>query len=81
MQVQATRMYRVSDVARMLDVSPTTIYRAIADGQLTAYKVGVKGSLRPSLRIPGDALEAFIKSCEATEADVAVLADESGKVA
>jgi len=54
MQVEDTRVYRVKAVAGMLDVTPTTIYRAIQAGELDAYKVGAGGN--GALRIPGSAI-------------------------
>lgn len=65
MQNQVTRMYRVSAVAEMLDVSPATIYRAIESGSLTALKVGTgKGALR----IPAEAVTAYVEQCQAAAA-------------
>ena len=61
MQVEGTRMYRVRDVAEGLDVSVATIYRAIESGVLPALKVGTgKGALR----IPGVAVQAYMRACE-----------------
>ena len=60
MQGQGTRVYRVKAVAEMLDVHPATIYRAIADGRLDAYKIG---SGRGALRVPSQALTAFLDEC------------------
>lgn len=37
---------RVADVARLLDVSPVTIYRRISDGTLPAVRLGSWGPLR-----------------------------------
>ena len=58
MQVEDTRVYRVKAVAGMLDVTPTTIYRAIQAGELDAYKVGAGGN--GALRIPGSAIRVYL---------------------
>jgi len=58
MQVEGTRMYRVKDVATLVDVDVSTIHRAIRAGELDAYKVG-KGALR----IPGEALTKYLGRC------------------
>jgi len=57
MQVEDTRVYRVKAVAGMLDVTPTTIYRAIQAGELDAYKVGTGNG---ALRIPGSAIRVYL---------------------
>jgi excisionase family DNA binding protein len=60
MQIENSRVYRVKAVAEALDVSPSTIYRAIESGQLDAYKIGTgKGTLR----IPGSALSIYLEEC------------------
>ena len=61
MQVDGTRMYRVRDVAEGLDVSVATIYRAIESGVLPALKVGTGNG---ALRIPGVAVQAYMRACE-----------------
>ncbi|MGH3905558.1 MAG: helix-turn-helix transcriptional regulator [Pseudonocardiaceae bacterium] len=49
MQVEATRLYRVREVAGHFDVSVATIYRAIGSGQLAALKLGTgRGTFRVS---------------------------------
>jgi len=55
MQVEGTPIYRARDVATMVDVDVSTIYRAIRSGQLTAYRVG------KLLRIPAPAIDAYLK--------------------
>lgn len=40
MQIDSARMYRVSTIAQMLDVSASTIYRAIDSGALPAVRIG-----------------------------------------
>ncbi len=37
MQAESNRMYRVADVAAMIDVEVSTIYRAVRAGRLGAY--------------------------------------------
>ncbi len=61
MQVEATRMYRVMDVAGHFEVSVATIYRAIESGQLGALKLGTPG--RGALRVTGAAVLAFAEAC------------------
>lgn len=60
MQVEATRMYRVRDVAEHFDVSVATIYRAIETGQLDALKLGTG---RGTLRVTGAAVQAYAQAC------------------
>jgi excisionase family DNA binding protein len=55
MQVEGTPVYRARDVAAMLDVDVSTIYRAIRTGELTAYRVG------KLLRIPASAIDAYLQ--------------------
>ena len=58
MQIDDTRMYRVKDVAGLVDVDVSTIHRAIRSGELGAYRVG-----RGALRIPGGVLSAYLDRC------------------
>jgi excisionase family DNA binding protein len=53
-------MFRVRAVAERYDVSVSTIYRAIASGQLAALRVG---SGKGAVRIPESALPAFEQAC------------------
>jgi excisionase family DNA binding protein len=63
MQFERNRMYRVKAVAEALDVSVATIYRAIEAGKLNAFKIGTgKGALR----IPGEAVPAYLQECAHT---------------
>lgn len=48
----------VEEATRFLRVSPTTIYRRIADGVLPAVRVGRESG---PLRIPVDALDRFLE--------------------
>lgn len=81
MRFEDSRMYRVRAVAEALDVSVATIYRAIEAGRLEALKLGTgKGTLR----VPGRAANAYVKSCsEAAHVaeDAAVSGDVAGEVA
>ena len=54
MQVEGIPLYRARDVAAMVDVDVSTIYRAIRTGELTAYRVG------KLLRIPASAIDAYL---------------------
>ncbi|HEY9412968.1 MAG TPA: helix-turn-helix domain-containing protein [Jiangellaceae bacterium] len=51
--------YRVSQLAAMLAVHPTTVYRAIESGRLAALRIGAG---RGGLRITHAAYEAFLDS-------------------
>ncbi|MGH3659979.1 MAG: helix-turn-helix domain-containing protein, partial [Micromonosporaceae bacterium] len=59
--VEGTPPYRVKAVAEMLDVSVSTIYRAIRAGELDAYKIGTgKGAV---IRIPAQAILVYLDEC------------------
>ena len=60
MQVEATRLYRVRDVAEHFDVSVATIYRAIESGQLAALKLGTGTG---TFRVSGAAVAAYAEAC------------------
>jgi len=49
-------MYKVKEVANLLKVAPITVYKAIKEGSLPAYKAGKK-----SLRIRQEDLDNYIK--------------------
>ncbi|TNC20916.1 helix-turn-helix domain-containing protein [Amycolatopsis alkalitolerans] len=67
-------MYRVRTVAEAFDVSVATIYRAVESGSLRAIRLGTgKGAVR----IPGDAIEEYLASCEAAAATRAGQPDET----
>ncbi|OLT21695.1 hypothetical protein BJF78_34115 [Pseudonocardia sp. CNS-139] len=57
MQVDRTRVYKVSAVAELLDLSKSTIYRAIESGELSAMRIGA------TVRIPGQALASWLEHC------------------
>jgi excisionase family DNA binding protein len=70
MQVDRTRMYRVSDVAELLDVSKSTVYRAIEAGDLDALRIG------SAVRIPGASLAGWLDQCVQAAYEHHVLAGE-----
>ncbi len=57
MQVDRTRLYRVRAVAQLVDVSLSTVYRAIESGELGVLRIG------KALRVPGTALARWLDSC------------------
>jgi excisionase family DNA binding protein len=64
-------MYRVSAVAELLDVSKSTVYRAIEAGDLDALRIG------SAVRIPGTALAGWLEDCAQAAYEHHVLAGES----
>ena len=76
MQVEGTRMYRVRDVAEGLDVSVATIYRAIDSGVLPALKVGTGSG---ALRIPGVAVQKYMRACEQAARQAPALPPETAE--
>jgi len=76
MQVDGTRMYRVRDVAEGLDVSVATIYRAIESGVLPALKVGTGNG---ALRIPGVAVQKYMRACEQAARQTPALPPETAE--
>ena len=54
--------YTVSEAARLLEVSPVTIWRWIESGRLPAYRLGPK-----NIRIRKEDLESMIKPARAKE--------------
>ena len=57
MQVDRTRLYRVRAVAELVDVSLSTVYRAIEHGELDVLRIG------KALRVPGTALTQWLDAC------------------
>ncbi|WP_329054073.1 helix-turn-helix domain-containing protein [Amycolatopsis sp. NBC_01488] len=53
-------MFRVKAVAELLDVSRSTVYRAIEAGELDVLKVGAG---RGAIRIPGTAVNVYLNTC------------------
>lgn len=51
--------YTVAEVAALLRVDESTVYRAVASGQMGALRIG-KG--RGTIRIPAEAFRAFCAS-------------------
>ncbi|MFF0146427.1 excisionase family DNA binding protein [Amycolatopsis sulphurea] len=60
MQVEGNAVFRVKALAELLDVSRSTVYRAIEAGQLEALKIG---SGRGALRIPGFSVNIWLSDC------------------
>lgn len=52
--VTRAKLYRVDDVAEMLDVTPDTVRRWIANGQLRGVRVGGQW------RVPASAVDKFL---------------------
>jgi len=63
--------YRVAEVAAMLDVHPTTVYRDIDAGRLSALRVGTR---KGALRILPAALDAYLALLEVRTVAVAEVA-------
>jgi excisionase family DNA binding protein len=57
MQVEATQLFKVKDVAGLFAVSPATVYRLVESGTLPALRFG-KG--KGALRISGAAVNAYL---------------------
>jgi excisionase family DNA binding protein len=55
--------YRVSEIADLLDVSVSTIYREIHAGHLRALRVGRRG-----IRVPASDLDAYRRCLEVAPA-------------
>ncbi|OLZ43416.1 helix-turn-helix transcriptional regulator [Amycolatopsis keratiniphila] len=58
MRVEDSAIFRVKDVAELLDVNKSTVYRAIGSGELDALRIG-----KNTVRVPGAALNAWLASC------------------
>lgn len=56
MKIDKTRVYRPSEIAKLVGVSARTITREISDGKLPAYKIG------NSFRVHGSDLAAYIEA-------------------
>lgn len=56
MNIDKGRMYRVSAVAEMLDVSLSTVYRAVESGDLPVLRFG------KAMRVPGQALATWLET-------------------
>jgi excisionase family DNA binding protein len=46
--------YTVREVARLLSVTPPTVYRLVKDGELPGIRIGT------SIRVPADALNEYL---------------------
>lgn len=60
MQVEDNRVFRVKELAELVDVHRSTIYRAIESGELEALKIGAG---RGALRIPGASVNIWLSEC------------------
>ena len=59
MQDNGTRMYRVKEVAELLVVHVSTVYRLAESGRLHSVRVGFgKGALR----VPAESLDEYLRS-------------------
>ena len=69
----APRFYSVPQVARMVGMSPITLYRAIAAGEFPAVRI------RGRLIVPARALDAMVEAAvaERTEVDASFWVPES----
>ncbi len=56
-QEQPQTLLKVADVARLLRVSPWTVYRRAADGSLPSLRIGSSGPLR----FTADAVETLLQ--------------------
>jgi len=68
---EATKFYHVAQVATLLNVHRTTVYRAIKSGELTAVRFG-QG--RGGLRVPASALTNYVAAAEVRPAELAEVA-------
>ncbi|MFB9690071.1 helix-turn-helix transcriptional regulator [Amycolatopsis plumensis] len=60
MRVEDNAIFRVKALAELLDVSRSTVYRAIASGELDALKIGTgKGAVR----VPGNSVNVWLDTC------------------
>ena len=53
----ASRLYRVSEVARLLGVSPARVRELVASGELRSVRLGTQGWHR----VPADEVERLIR--------------------
>jgi len=61
-QEQPQTLLKVADVARLLRVSPWTVYRRAADGSLPSLRIGSTGPLR----FTADAVETLLQPTRTT---------------
>jgi excisionase family DNA binding protein len=78
MRVEDNAVFRVKALAELLDVSRSTVYRAIASGELDALKIGTgKGAVR----IPGHRVNVWLDTCAERAYAAFVEGDESPEAA
>jgi transposase len=58
----AAQLYRISEAARLLDVSRGTVYNLIAAGDLESVDIAPSNSPSPITRVRADVIERFIKA-------------------
>lgn len=56
------KRYRVAELAEMLDLDPSTVYRMIYSGRLAAERHGSRGG---AIRVPADAVARYMASVAA----------------
>jgi excisionase family DNA binding protein len=55
-------LYSIPETAEKLDVSPNTVYKLIADGDLRAVDMASSTAKRSRTRVRADDIEAFIEA-------------------
>jgi hypothetical protein len=61
-------VYRVSEVARILDCDHARIYRHIAAGSLVAFDLRPAGAAKPTYRISRASVDALLANARVTPA-------------
>jgi excisionase family DNA binding protein len=56
------KRYRVAELAEMLDLDPSTVYRMIYSGRLDAERHGSRGG---AIRVPAEAVAKYLASVAA----------------
>ena len=62
------RRYRVAELAKLLDLDPSTVYRMIYSGRLAAERHGSRGG---AIRVPASSVAKYLASVNATVEAVA----------
>jgi excisionase family DNA binding protein len=58
----STKLLTIPETGRELGISPTTVYKMIACGDLRAVDMSVPGARKPKTRIRQEDLESFINA-------------------